>query len=424
MSAITRVAASCAILPLCCLACSAPQVVDPDGDRYAQAVQARDQGKLAQAEQIIAPSAAKGGLQANLLLAEVEILRGKHRAAAERLIPLAAQNPRNSAVAGALARALDGTGQTAEAIVAYRQRLALAPDDVDAARRLAELLLGTGRAQAASEVAQEATVRHPKSAQAHALLARALLARGRLPLALESARQATRLDSRSVAAWLQLARALTLGGELDPAVEAYGKLLELDPQHSAGLAGLAGVHIEQRKWAQAIAVLKRAVKVHPDSATNWNAMAVCRSRIGEHEGAVQAMNRALEAAPGNRLLRRNLVEVLLDAGRTEQAAAAAMSLHVDGQSAARPVDSQQTEQALLERAVVADVLAGHACARTRGNAGKVEAEIVRRLEAVGMTPAPTDLARVAAEVLPQVRVARARCKSAKTGPPPRTGVAP
>ena len=406
------------------LACSAPQVADPEGDRYAQAVMARDEGRLAEAERIIAPSAASGSLQATLLLAEIEILRGQHGRAAERLAPLAERHPQHGAVAGALARALDGTGQAAKAIVAYKLRLALAPDDGGAAQRLAELLLGAGQAQAASVVAKEAAIRHPKDAQTHALLARALLARGRLPLALESARQATRLDPRSADSWLQLARALTLGGELSAAVEAYGKLLQLDPQHSAGLAGLSGVHIEQRHWPEAIKVLEQAVKVNPDGAANWNALAVCRSRVGAHDGALSAVNSALQAAPGNRLLRRNRVEVLLEAGRTEEAAAAASSLLADSAGAPKDAPGQQAEQALLMRAVVADVLAVHACAGARQSTSKVQTEIGRRLEAVGMSPAPTDTATVAAEVLPHVRMARARCTRSKAASAPSPGAVP
>ena len=404
-------------------ACGGGQVADPAGDRYAQAVLARDQGRLAEAERLITPSADQGSLQGALLLAEIEILRGRHSKAAERLAPLAERHPEHSAIAGAFARALDGAGQSAAAIAAYVRRLALAPDDGGAARRLAELLLGAGQAKAASSVANEATIRHPKDAEMHALLARTLLVRGRLPLALESARHATKLAPNGAAGWLQLARSLTLAGELEAAVEAYRKLLKIDPQHSAGLAGLAGVHIEQRRWKTASLILERAVAVDPGGAANWNALAVCRSRLGQHDAAFAAVNTALRSAPGNRLLRRNRIEVLLEAGHTDSALAAAEELVQDNKARGQGGKDQPDDRDLLARAIIANTLAEIACRGGKNAASKVEAEIGLRLKAAGMALTSPDIAKIAAETLPQVRAARGRCRRPPPSGPP-SGAAP
>ncbi len=394
------------------LGCAGVPVKQDAGDRYAQAVQARDQGRLADAEQAIAQAAVNGSLQASLLLADIQILRGRHAQAVATISPLTKRYPTHPAIADLSARALDGSGQSAKAIAAYTHRLKLTPGDVRAATRLAELLLGAGQAKAASEVARQATMAHPKDAGLHALLARTLLARGRLPLALESAKQATKLAPGNSEAWLQLARVLTLAGELDPAADAYGKVLAIDTQHSSALAGLSGLRIEQRRWTDAAVVLQRAVRVNPDNAAGWNALAVCHSHTGKHDDAVDAMQKALLAAPGNHLLQRNLIEILLDAGRPDDAVEAADALAGDASRAKRPAEVLKAEQELQMRALVARALATHQCGGSGKTAADLEAAIANELRERGMAHGPPDIAGVAAQVVPQVRAARARCRAA------------
>ncbi len=395
-----------------CAACGGATVKQDAGDRYALAVQARDQGRLAEAERVIADDAQKGSLQASLLLADIQVMRGRHAHAVATLAPLRARHPRHPAIADLAARALDGAGESAKAIGAYRHRLELTPGDPHAATRLAELLLGSGKAKAASDVAQKATIAHPKDANLHALLARALLARGRLPLALESARRATTLAPANSTTWLQLARVLTLAGELEDAATAYEKVLSIDAQHSAALAGLGGLRIEQRRWPQAIKVLNRAVRVNPDNAAAWNALAVSKSRSGDHDGAAAAMQKALVAAPRNRLLQRNLVEILLDAGRVEDAVEAVDALSRDNKGGGVSAAVLEEERGLQMRALVARALAAHQCGGGGHSAADVEAAIASELRERGMAHAGPDIAKVAAEVLPQVRAARKRCRAA------------
>ncbi len=402
------------------LGCAGAPTKRDAGDRYAQASQARDQGRLVDAEKAIAQDAANGSLQANLLMADIQILRGRHAEAVATLTPLTARYPKHPAIADLTARALDGAGLSTKAMAAYRHRLELTPGDARAATRLAQLLLGAGKAKAASAVAKKATMAHPKNAGLHALLARTLLARGRLPLALESARQATRLSPTSSATWLQLARVLTLAGELAPAADAYDKVLHIDAQHSAALVGLGGVRIEQRRWVKAAEILRRAVRVNPDNAAGWNALAVSLSRSGDHDRAVNALQKALVAAPGNRLLRRNLIEILLDAGRPSDAVEAADALARDPTTGKATAEIRQAERELQMRSLVARALANHQCSGGGRTAADLEATIARELSDRGMAHGPPDIAKVAAEVLPQVRAARARCRAT----PPAGGVSP
>ncbi len=90
-------------------ACGAPEVVREPLTDYAKAVTARDQGRLDKAQRLVQPQADAGDVQAILLLAEIQMRRGRHRDAASRLMPLFKNHPDNGEVAGLLARSSWGS---------------------------------------------------------------------------------------------------------------------------------------------------------------------------------------------------------------------------------------------------------------------------------------------------------------------------
>lgn len=413
-------AAQMAVWVLLATACAGPQTAPPV-DPFTRATTARDEGRLADARTAIEPQASKGDLQATMLLAEIDMLQGRHAAAVAVLTPQAEKHTKDPALVALMARALDGAGRGEAALKAWLQRLALVPGDREATERAAELLLARSKPKDAQTVLEAGLHHHPKDAELLALMARALLTRGRLPLALEAARRATAVNPRSPRAWQQLARARTLAGDIDEAVLAYGKVLEIDPNHSAALAGLGGLRLQQRRYAEAIDVLGRATRVNPDNPAVWNALAVAQSRQGLHDDAIESIDKALAAAPLSWQLHRNRAEILLDAGRPEDAVEVAAALTRMKAKDLEPAVAQE-HQALLIRAVVVAAMKGPVCEGKPPQAAAVQARIQAALTDRGMSMSTKDIAEVATTAMPSLVRLRARCHP--PAPAPDAGARP
>ena len=90
--------------------CSAPQVTKTLTPME-HALQLRDDGRLAEAEQEFKTLADRGEPRATLELAETQILRGHHADALALLKPRATADVNDAEAVGLLARALDGLGR-------------------------------------------------------------------------------------------------------------------------------------------------------------------------------------------------------------------------------------------------------------------------------------------------------------------------
>ena len=98
--------------------CSAPQVTKTLTPME-HALQLRDDGRLAEAEQEFKTLADRGEPRATLELAETQILRGHHADALALLKPRATADVNDAEAVGLLARALDGLGRIDESIAMF-----------------------------------------------------------------------------------------------------------------------------------------------------------------------------------------------------------------------------------------------------------------------------------------------------------------
>ncbi len=142
-------------------------------------------------------------------------------------------------------------------------------------------------------------------------------------------------------------------GRLDEAEQAYLQVLEHAPQHPDALHLLGVLHAQRRDFAQAQALIWRAIAAKPDEAMYYNNLAnVCvergqrteaeafyvkaieldggrldavsnlgllLSKTGRAEDAERLLLRAVELAPGNPDWRQNLANLYLKMGRESDA---------------------------------------------------------------------------------------------------------
>ncbi len=143
----------------------------------------------------------------------------------------------------ARADALLQAGRHPEAILAYRELLAAAPQFADGWFNLGYLMQVAGQfadAVACYERAIVSGVGRPEEAWRNkALILTEQLARPRD--AEEALRAALRCNDRYVPAWVDLGRIAEETGRRDEAAAAYDKALSVDPSHALALAHLANV---------------------------------------------------------------------------------------------------------------------------------------------------------------------------------------
>jgi tetratricopeptide (TPR) repeat protein len=264
-----------------------------------------------------------------------------------------------------LAEAAEGAGQPGKAADAWLKVLLALPGDASIRRRAGHALLAAGRAQEAVEAFR--TAEAIEGPEAEALLARARAhdalrqsaeameiaarlyrleaargvpdspcARGSLALLWSVARSSGRLDRLEIilAGWCERYADLTappyyLGcarqalGRSVPAAEAFRTLTERAPDWATGWRLLADGLLGAGKPAEAADALGKAHALAPDEGEDARLLAgIARAAAGagDPSGALAFLDRLPAVEGGDRDLRRLRGELLLRAGRAEEAA--------------------------------------------------------------------------------------------------------
>ncbi|MBK7366749.1 MAG: tetratricopeptide repeat protein [Candidatus Eisenbacteria bacterium] len=87
--------------------------------------------------------------------------------------------------------------------------------------------------------------------------------------------------------------------DFDGAETALRSLINADPRDAVAYNVLGLVHLERRRYAEAIASFSQAIRLrspYPEALIN---LAVACNRTGEHELAIKVSDLALAAAPGS-----------------------------------------------------------------------------------------------------------------------------
>ncbi len=170
------------------------------------------------------------------------------------------------------AAVLDTLGRFDEAEAGYRKALELAPDLALAQNTLGSLLRRRGRAEEAVECISRALALQPEFAKARLNLVSALIELDRFEEGLIELDRYIAGSPKDVSALLERGRTLEQLGRLPEAKECYLRALDLTPGLAESHMRLGSLQRFVGDHHEAIANLRRAVDLAPDSVQNWTAL--------------------------------------------------------------------------------------------------------------------------------------------------------
>lgn len=232
-----------------------------------------------------------------------------------RLAAAVAAAPGNPALRRQFAAALAAAGEPRAALEQYRQLLALTPGDPLAAAQAGMAAKRAGLEEVALPLVRpvaEANPRHPLVWQVLALLHRGT---DDLAPAIDAYRRAAALAPADVKIAHGLARAALEAGL--PAVDLYRAARRLAPRDDHILLGLAAARHAEEGPDAALATLEREVRDRPEWLPGHAQLARLRWASGQSERFTESLEQALLLRPRDLALWRELIAVLLHAGRHE-----------------------------------------------------------------------------------------------------------
>jgi serine/threonine-protein kinase len=207
----------------------------------------------------------------------------------------------------------------------------------------------------ADECAEEALKRDPGLPEAH--LARAWVSLFR-EWAWEDARatidRAVALGPPELQHWRALL--LLLLGEADQATDAIARARESDPLSAVALLLAGFLHDVRGDPEGSLAVSRRAVELRPDRHMGHWRVGVALSRLGRHDEAVAALERAVERSGGGINMRLELAWALAAAGRADEARALKAEVEATSTMYASPYERGKVLAALGEEDAALDAL--------------------------------------------------------------------
>ena len=209
-----------------------------------------------------------------------------------------------------IGRKLHRQGRLDEAIVSYRQALALSPTLFEAQNNLGAALLQGGNLDEAVEVLQRACELRPDFGQAHNNLGNVLQQQGRLDEAIAELRRAVELDPSFVDAHYNLGNAFAAQAHWEQAVENYRRALELDPYHAQSHFNLANALHQQGRLAEAVDAYRDAIAEKPDYTDALSNLGTVLKELNQAGEASDCYRQALDLRPNDRTLERNLRSAL------------------------------------------------------------------------------------------------------------------
>lgn len=232
-----------------------------------------------------------------------------------------------------------------KAIEFYKQALRTDPGASFLSEELTDLYLQAGRMRDAVSDAQEMLRQNPDNLDAHRMLGR-IYARligdpqqnkvreDMLKNSIEQYKAVTAKEPKDVDSWLMLGRLYKFSQNSIEAEKAYKAALAADPNNEYALSGLASVYQDTGDTKAAIEMWQRLSAQNP-SAKTLRALASGYEQARDYKSAAATLRKALELAPDDPEVKRDLAENLL----LSDNAAEALKLYSE-LAAADPKDAQ------------------------------------------------------------------------------------
>jgi tetratricopeptide (TPR) repeat protein len=180
-----------------------------------------------------------------------------------------------------LGNAFRNLGQLDDALACHRRALELQPGLVEAAINLGNVLRDLGQNEAAAASYRRALEIDPNLAPAHCNLGAALRDLGTIGEAESSFRQALLLQPDYAEAHSNLGVVLRLQNRMKEAVASCQKARQADPNLAAAVVLSAELHADRGQFEAAEELFKQAMKLEPNSAEAWAAVANLRKMTAD-----------------------------------------------------------------------------------------------------------------------------------------------
>jgi len=195
-----------------------------------------------------------------------------------------------------------------------RQGVAAVPAYMPLNRALVQFYLAHDRSTEALELLQSLAERRPGEAWVHVSLGYLYQQLDLISEAESSFRRAVASDPDLARAHAALGNALVSQGDHASAAEAYREAIVLDPADHTSLNNLAWVYAVQGvRLDEGLQLSRRALQLDPDSPTYLDTLAELYYQLGDREGALAIIRRALAihaAGPGDPELGEHLRQQL------------------------------------------------------------------------------------------------------------------
>lgn len=164
-----------------------------------------------------------------------------------------------------LGTALERSGKPGDAVNQYRAALKLDASDVAIHIALGRALLNSGSPAEAEAAFRAALLIRPDAPHAHLGLAQCLIAQRKLDAAASELESHLAAQPQDAESWLQLANVLAQTGKLENALAALDRVEALTPDPAA-VRLRADIYLRQKKFAEAIPLLQKALQADPQNA--------------------------------------------------------------------------------------------------------------------------------------------------------------
>lgn len=232
-----------------------------------------------------------------------------------------------------------------KAIEHYKLALRADPGSSLLAQELTDLYIQSGRLAEAVSEAQDMLKQDPANVEAHRILGRIYtrmigdpsqkrINEDMLRQAVQQYQKITEKDAKDVDAWVTLGRLQKMAQNSVEAEKAYKKALELDPENEYALSGLAMVYADIGDTKTAIEMWRKLAEQNPNPRI-LRALASAYEQVRDYSSAAQTLRRALELAPKDLEIKRELAESLLASEQFSEA----LKLYEE-LAAAKPKDAQ------------------------------------------------------------------------------------
>jgi cellulose synthase operon protein C len=237
--------------------------------------------------------------------------RGSPARAEEVLVGLTKRQPNNIQILSTLAaiRLARENWSGAREIADSMRRIG---DDGAADQILGAALMGQGKYDDAVSLLQRAYQAKANAVQSMNSLTSAYLKANRKNEALVFLKSIVAKSPENANALVQLGSIQLSEGETDKAVGSFSAAVKAQPRDPVGYQALADLYQRQKKYDDAIGIIRKGLVELPDSVALQMTLAGVLDRKGDFEAAISQYESILDTQPGNLIVSNNLASLLLD----------------------------------------------------------------------------------------------------------------